>query len=132
MRRKPEDETARALARVNRLAWWLDQSLRVPVIGRRIGADAILGLVPVVGDALGGLASIYIVAVAARMGVPNRVLLRMGANVLVDTLLGAVPIAGDLFDMGFKANMRNARLLTRHAAGPGTQGTAMASPEPNL
>ena len=116
MSRQPDDELARTLARVNRLAWWLDQSLRLPVIGRRIGADALLGLVPVVGDALGGLASLYIVAVAARIGVPRSVLLRMGANLLLDAVVGAVPLAGDLFDMGFKANVRNAQLLMRHAA----------------
>jgi hypothetical protein len=126
MRRKPDDETARTLARVNRLAWWLDQSLRLPVIGRRIGADALIGLVPVVGDALGGLASLYIVAVAARIGVPRSVLLRMAANVLIDAVIGSVPLAGDLFDMGFKANMRNVRLLMRHA--PGEPAPADHSP----
>jgi hypothetical protein len=113
---QPRDEKlTRTLARVNRLAWWLDRSLRVPVIGKRIGADALLGLIPVVGDALGAVASLYIVATAARIGVPRSVLLRMAANVLLDSAVGAVPLAGDLFDMGFKANVRNARLLMRHA-----------------
>lgn len=110
-----DDNLTRTLARVNRLAWWLDQSLRVPVIGKRIGADALLGLIPVVGDALAGAASLYIVAMAARIGVPRSVLLRMVANVLLDSVVGAVPLAGDLFDMGYKANVRNARLLMRHA-----------------
>jgi hypothetical protein len=112
-----DKELARTIARVNRYAWWLDRSIRVPFLNYRIGVDSVVGLIPGIGDSLGALASMYIILMAARIGIPVRVLLRMGGNVALDALLGSVPLLGDLFDMGFKANVRNARLLMRHIEG---------------
>ncbi len=109
---------ADARTRVHRLARLMDSSIRLPG-GFRIGADGLIGLVPVAGDLAAAGVSLYIVTEAARAGVPASVLLRMVLNVAVDALIGAVPVLGDLFDVAFKANLRNARLmdayLDRHA-----------------
>ena len=92
------------------LAWWLDSSIRLPG-GFRIGADAILGLVPFLGDVLGLLLSGYIVLQAARLHVPLSVLARMLLNVAIEGVIGLVPLAGDLFDAAWKANLKNISLL---------------------
>ena len=97
-------------ARLRRLAWLLDSSVRLPG-GLRIGLDGVLGLVPGVGDLLAALLSSYIVAEAARLRVPGSVLLRMVSNIGVELVIGLVPVVGDLFDMVFKANERNVRLI---------------------
>jgi hypothetical protein len=111
------NRSAGSLARLQRLAWLMDKSIRLPG-GFRIGADGIIGLVPVVGDFATACVSSYIVAEAARMKVPKSVLLRMGLNVLVDFVVGSVPIAGDLFDFAFKANLRNIALLESYLNRP--------------
>ncbi|HEU0055086.1 MAG TPA: DUF4112 domain-containing protein [Longimicrobium sp.] len=104
---------AGAFRRVERLAYLLDDSIPVPGTGRRFGVDAVIGLVPGFGDAAGALLSAYIVLEAARLGTPFAVLLRMVLNVAVESVVGAVPLLGDLFDAGWKANARNVRLLRR-------------------
>lgn len=101
-----------------RLAWWLDSSIVVPGTRFRIGLDALIGLVPGVGDLVGAALSAYIVAAAARRGTPGSVLLRMALNVGIDAVVGAVPILGDLFDAAWKANQRNVALLRQYAAVP--------------
>lgn len=106
-------EEGRILDRVNRLAWLLDNAIHIPIINYRVGLDSIIGLVPVVGDAAGMLISSYIVAQALRLGVPRTVITRMVANILIEGLIGSIPIIGDLFDAVFKANARNVRLLNR-------------------
>ncbi len=105
------------LRRLRSIAWLLDNSIPLPG-GYRIGLDAIVGLVPGVGDAIGALLSAYILNEARSMGAPRGVLLRMGANVMLETLVGSIPFAGDLFDAAFKANMRNLALLERHRLDP--------------
>jgi hypothetical protein len=100
-----------ARARLNHLAWLLDNSIRLPGTDFRIGVDALLGLVPVVGDAAGVLLSGYIVFEAGRLGVPAGILLRMALNVAIEGVLGSVPFLGDVFDAAWKANQRNADLL---------------------
>jgi len=100
-----------ALRRVDRLAWILDSALTIPGINRRFGLDAIIGLVPVVGDMLGGLLAGWIVVEAWRLGAPASILMRMLGNIAIDTGIGAVPVAGDLFDVVWAANRRNAALL---------------------
>jgi hypothetical protein len=107
------------LERLRRLGYLLDNSIPIPGTGFRIGLETIVGLVPGVGDLIGGGFSIYIVLQAARMGVPASLLARMGWNLFVDVVVGAVPFLGDLFDAGFKANMRNLALLERHVEAPG-------------
>src|SRR5919108_5383077 len=104
--------------RLRRLAYLLDNSIPIPGTGFRIGLDALVGLVPGVGDLVGGAFALYIVLQAARMGVPRSLLVRMGWNLAVDVAVGAVPLLGDLFDAAFKANMRNLALLDRHVGRP--------------
>lgn len=96
--------------RLQALAWWLDSSIRLPG-GFRIGADAILGLVPFLGDMLGVLLSGFIVLQAARLRAPFSVLARMLLNVAIEGVIGVVPLAGDVFDAAWKANLRNLSLL---------------------
>lgn len=106
------------LERLRRLGYLLDNSIPIPGTRFRIGLETIVGLVPGVGDLVGGGFSAYIILQAARMGVPASLLARMGWNLLVDVVVGAIPFLGDLFDAGFKANMRNLALLEDHARGP--------------
>jgi hypothetical protein len=111
-------ERSGALRRLDRLAYLLDNSIPVPGTGRRFGLDAVIGLVPGVGDAAGVLVSAYVVLEAARLGTPLPVLLRMVLNVAVEGVVGSVPVLGDLFDAGWKANARNVRLLNQSMERP--------------
>ena len=108
------------LARARTLARLLDSAARVPGTGIRFGADAIIGLVPGLGDIGGAALAGYLVILAQRLGVPRAVVLRMLANVAVDTLAGSVPVIGDLFDVAFKSNLRNVALLERALERPAT------------
>ncbi|MGK2962437.1 MAG: DUF4112 domain-containing protein, partial [Gemmatimonadaceae bacterium] len=82
------------------------------------GLDALIGLIPGVGDVSGAAMAGYIVLTAARLGLPKAVIGRMVLNLGVDTLVGALPLLGDLFDVGFRANLRNSALLDRYLAEP--------------
>ena len=104
--------------RVRVLARAMDSAIRIPGTGIRLGLDSIVGLVPGAGDLVSSVMSGYIVLASARMGVPAAVVARMILNLGVDTLVGSVPLLGDLFDVGFKANIRNAALLDRHLSDP--------------
>jgi len=107
-----------SLRRVRAVAVLLDDAIRVPGTSLRFGVDPIVGMIPGLGDLLGGAASAYIILEAARAGAPASVLLRMTMNVGIDTLVGAVPLVGDLFDFAWKSNSRNAELLARHVEAP--------------
>ena len=102
------------LKRLERLSHLLDDSIRIPLIGYRIGWDAIIGLIPGIGDVAGLLLSAYVVLEAARFRVPKATLARMVANVGIEGLVGLVPVLGDVFDATFKANLRNLDLLHEH------------------
>ncbi|MGB7757104.1 MAG: DUF4112 domain-containing protein [Salinisphaera sp.] len=102
-----------SLARIQKLAFWLDDAFRVPLIGRRVGIDGIIGILPFAGDVAGLALSSLMIGEAVRLGAPKRLLARMGANVGVDFAVGLIPIAGDLFDMAYKANRRNQTLMQR-------------------
>lgn len=106
----------RDLSGVRRLARLLDAQFRVPGTDWRFGVDALIGLVPGVGDVIGVVLSAYIIVVAARQGVSLATLVRMVINVGIEALVGAVPLFGDLFDAAFKANLRNIALLEREVA----------------
>jgi hypothetical protein len=106
--------------RLRRIAWLLDDLVRVPGTSRRFGLDPLLGLLPGGGDIAGGALSAYVVLAAARLGAPSSVILRMGWNIVVDTVLGAVPLLGDLFDASWKANRRNVALLESYMEQPGS------------
>ena len=108
------DGLEQTLRRLDRFAHLSDNAYRIPFIGRRIGLDGIVGLVPGIGDAVTALAALYPLVEAWRLGVPATLLVRMLGNIGCDSILGAVPIAGDLFDFAFKANRRNVALLRRH------------------
>jgi hypothetical protein len=109
-----------ALSRIRRVARLMDRSFRVPGTRFRFGLDAVIGLVPALGDAAGMVVSAWIVVQSLQFGVRGPTLVRMLFNLGVDALAGTVPIAGDAFDAWFKANSRNLRLLERHlSAGRG-------------
>ena len=105
---------ARRLRRISRL---MDSAITLPG-GYRIGWDGIIGLIPGIGDMVGLGVSAWIVFGAARLGAPKPILARMAGNVALESLIGAVPLLGDLFDFVFKANERNMRLLERHVSEP--------------
>lgn len=105
---------ASELRNLERLAHWMDTRFRVPGTGIRFGLDGLIGLVPGIGDGVMALPAIYLILRARGMGVPGHVQARMAGNVLIDVLIGAVPLVGDVADVGFKANTRNVRLLRDH------------------
>jgi hypothetical protein len=96
----------------------LDEAFRIPGTPIRFGLDGILGLIPGVGDVLGGLLSLVIPTAAWMRGVPNVTLVRMLANLGVGVLVGSIPLLGDIFDIFWKANRRNYRLLQLHVREP--------------
>ena len=100
------------------IAWLLDNSIPIPGTGRRIGLDAVIGLVPGLGDILAGGLGLLIVARAVQRGLPTVVLARMLTNVALDFAIGSVPIIGDAFDLWYKSNARNVALLRRYADDP--------------
>ncbi len=104
-------DAAARLARLRKLAWLLDGQFGLPFTRFRFGVNSLLGLSPVVGDVALGLVSLYLIWEAKRLGAPNALLAKMLANVAVEVAGGSVPILGDLFDMAFKANLRNLDLL---------------------
>lgn len=99
------------LRRLETLTHWMDDRFRIPGTGFRFGLDGLLGLVPGVGDGATWAATVYMIAAARRLGAPKRLVARMIGNGVVDLLVGLVPLVGDLFDFGFKANRRNLTLL---------------------
>ena len=105
---------AERIARIDRLASLLDTRFVIPFTKFRFGADSLIGLAPGIGDAVTVALSLYIVYEAHRLGAPKTVLARMLGNVAVDGVIGAVPVAGDVFDVMFRANRRNVRILREH------------------
>ena len=100
---------------LDQLSRWMDGLFRVPGTGWRFGLDALVGLVPGVGDTLTTMVSFYILAAGVRYRVPKVTLLRMGLNVALDYVVGAVPLVGDLFDAAWKSNQKNVALLRERA-----------------
>ena len=100
---------------LDRLGWVLDDLFRIPVLGWRIGLDAIVGLIPGVGDTATTVASLYVLGSAVRYRVPKVTLLRMGLNLGIDYVLGSLPLVGDLFDAWWKSNQKNVTLLRQRA-----------------
>lgn len=114
-----------ARRRLARVAWLLDSSIPLPFTRFHIGLDALLGLIPGIGDLLGVVMSSFIVREAARLGAPPALLTRMAFNVALEGVVGMVPLLGDIFDAAWKANKRNVALLESHLEHP--QRTARAS-----
>jgi Domain of unknown function (DUF4112) len=100
--------------RLEALEQILERAFTLPIINRKVGLDAIIGLVPVVGDIVGGLLSAYVIWEARNLGMSKWQQARMLGNAGVDTALGAIPFVGDLFDFAFRSNTRNLRIVKQH------------------
>lgn len=97
----------------------MDGAITIPGTGIRVGLDPILGfLLPVVGDWIGAATSGYIIVQGARLGVSRATLMRMAGNLAADLVVGSVPVLGDIFDLGFRANERNLALISTHMQSP--------------
>lgn len=105
-----ERRRARYMADIDRLAWLMDRVISLPIVGG-VGLDPVLGLIPVVGDAISFAISSTIVIRAAQLGVPESLISRLVAIQMTDLLLGAVPVAGDLFDVAYHADQKSAALV---------------------
>ena len=105
--------------RLRKLAWLFDSSIPIPGTRITVGLDALIGLIPVLGDLIGVAMSSFILAEANRLGAPRSVLWRMAGNVGIEGLVGMVPFAGDIVDAAFKANQRNVKLLDAWYQNPG-------------
>ena len=109
-----QERDLKRVERVEALAHRMDSAFRVPITRIRLGWDSILGLVPGIGDTLALAPAAYIIWTAHDMGLPMHRKSRMVWNVFLDWLLGLIPLVGDIFDVGFKANRKNAAILRRH------------------
>ena len=125
---RPRNQAGTVDQSIERLSWLMDDLFRIPVLGWRFGLDAIIGLVPALGDTTTTLASFYILASGVRYRVPKITLLRMGLNIAIDYVVGSLPLVGDLFDAWWKSNRMNVELLKRRATvSPAETDTGKAS-----
>ncbi len=110
----PSAERLAALRRIDLLSQLFDTAFILPGTNVRFGIEALLRLIPGIGDAAASALSAYLLYEAHRLGVPRHVFARLAANVAMEGIVGAVPLIGDLFDVGFRANRRNVRILRDH------------------
>jgi hypothetical protein len=110
----PDLDKRAAVARLDALAKLFDTAFLVPGTNIRFGIESIMRLVPGVGDAAASALSCWLLFEAKRLDIPNHVFARMVANVAIEGVVGAVPLLGDLFDVGFRANRRNVKILQEH------------------
>jgi len=110
-------ERMRRLSRLRTVATVMDTAIAIPGTNIRFGADSLLGLVPGIGDFAGALVGLAIVNEARRLGAPRHKMAKMIANIGVDTLVGAIPLLGDVFDVYFKSHRRNVQLILDHFEG---------------
>jgi len=108
------DDHTRRLERLRHIAHLQDSRFRIPGTSIRFGYDSLIGLIPGIGDAATTLTAAYVVLEARRLGAPRLLVMRMVWNILVDAVIGAIPVLGDLADVVWKANRRNVELLERH------------------
>ena len=111
---EPDEKIPQDLLALRNFARLMDQAFPIPGTNIRVGLDAVVGLIPGIGDVVGGILSTWIIFGALRHRVPPRIIGRMVLNVVIDLLVGAVPVAGDVFDFMFEENMRNMRLLEQY------------------
>ena len=109
---------AAAERRIGRITHALDELVAVPGTPVKVGLDPVVGLIPVVGDAVAAFAGVWVIGEAARFGIPRVVLGRMVVNLLIDLAFGAIPLLGDIFDVVFRSNSRNLALFRHHALDP--------------
>ncbi len=115
--KKINDKTSN-LERLRSLSYLLDEAIEIPGTSYRIGIDPIIGLLPGAGDYLTAAFSAYIILESAKMGVPKATLSRMLLNIVIDTLVGSIPMLGDLFDATWKGNSKNMELLETYLDSP--------------
>lgn len=120
-RRPAQAEVERSLDQLSHL---MDGLFRIPGIGWRFGLDALVGLIPGVGDTATTVVSFYVLAAGVRYRVPKVTLLRMGLNIAVDYVCGAIPLVGDLFDAAWKSNQKNIQLIRERATVPAAEAHA--------
>lgn len=123
------NKRTQALRRVDRFSQLMDSAIRIPGTRFSVGLDGILGLVPVVGDMTGLLLSGYILVEAQRAGASRKARAHILKNILLDAVVGSVPVLGDAFDFVYKANLRNARIL-REELGNQPEGTVNSQADP--
>lgn len=127
-----------SIERARKIATLLDSSITIPVIRKKIGIDPLLGLFPVGGDAISALMGAYLLYVAYKLRLPKAIMIRMGLNVIVDSLIGTIPVVGDVADAFWKSNQWNFKILEeayqKHGAGvestPGSQSIVDVVAEP--
>ena len=102
------------LTRLRQLSENLDESFTIPGTNIKFGIDALIGLVPGGGDLIGGLFSLYLLRTAIKMKLPNSAILSIMFNVIIDTTIGIVPVIGDIFDIFWKSNKRNMRIIEKN------------------
>jgi hypothetical protein len=122
-----DPEIAASVARIEALARIMDSIVEIPGTNVRLGIDALIGLVPIVGDLVSQVISTYIIWEARQLGVSRFTIARMIGNTAIDTVVGLVPFAGDAFDVVFRANMKNLALLKAHLAKHGHVGRSKTS-----
>jgi hypothetical protein len=114
-------DTAKILRRLKYIAWLTDTAWRIPFTRIRFGLDSLVGLIPGAGDLVMMVISVYTLLLAYKAGAPGHLLARMAVNVAVDFGAGSIPVVGDIFDMFFKSNVRNLKLLTEYLEKKGVQ-----------
>ncbi|MFB2879245.1 DUF4112 domain-containing protein [Floridanema aerugineum] len=118
------ERKASTLKRLRRISHVLDNAIAIPGTRFRFGIDPILGLIPGGGDTVSAFFAAYIIWESAMLGLPKEILMRMFSNILFDTFAGSVPVVGDLFDVAWKANVKNVALLEEHLQLPETSQKA--------
>lgn len=111
---EPDEKLPKDLVALRRFAYYMDEAFTIPGTPFKVGLDAVLGLIPGVGDVIGAVLSTWIVVGALRHRVPARIIARMVLNIGIDLLFGSVPVAGDVFDFMYEENVKNMRLLEKH------------------
>jgi Domain of unknown function (DUF4112) len=111
---EPDSKLPTDLVALRKFARLMDEAFPLPGTNIRVGLDAVVGLIPGIGDVIGGILSTWIIVGALRHRVPARIIGRMVLNIVIDLLFGAIPVAGDVFDFLFEENMKNMRLLELH------------------
>lgn len=117
------------LKKLEKLSHFMDKAFTVPGTSIQVGADSIIGLIPVIGDTLTISVSGYIYSFAKKAGVPWHKRMRMLWNIFVDWLIGLIPLAGDIFDVGFKANSKNVHIIKTHVINQQKEGSFNAEPD---